>query len=219
MVIASPILPDPSHLGKGPRMDTRQQRGLQIASTCVIVPKDGYWVVPSQSGQGRYKVRIDPAPATCECKDFETRGKPCKHIAAVLAVVEQGDSVPPRPHVSVPGPKRPTYKQAWPQYNAAQINEKAKFLDLLHDLCRGIPEPAPGKKGGRPPVSMADRVFACCLKVYTTVSGRRASTDMRDARDKGHLGHAPHYSAVARFLEDPEMTPLLKALIVETSKP
>src|SRR3954451_23105818 len=66
-VVASPILPDPPLSGKGPRMDIRQQRGQQIASTCVIIPKDGYWVVPSQSGQGRYKVRIDPAPATCEC--------------------------------------------------------------------------------------------------------------------------------------------------------
>src|SRR3954466_14899749 len=186
MVIASPILPDPSHLGKGPRMDTRQQRGLQIASTCVIVPKDGYWVVPSQSGQGRYKVRIDPAPPTCECKDFETRGKPCKHIVAVLAVIEQGESVPPRPHVPVPPPKRPTYKQNWPAYVAAQVNEKAKFLDLLRDLCRGIAEPTrPEGIKGRKPVLRADRVFACALKVYTTISGRRASTDMRDAQEKG----------------------------------
>jgi transposase len=198
----------------------RQQRGLQIASSCVILPKDGYWVVPSQSGQGRYKVRLDPAPATCECKDFETHGKPCKHIAAVLHLIEQGESVPPRPHAAVPPPKRPTYKQDWPKYNAAQIHEKAKFLDLMRDLCARISEPErPAGIKGRKPVLLADRVFACALKVYTTVSGRRASTDMRDARDKGHLGHAPHYSAVARFLEDPEMTPLLKALIVETSKP
>jgi transposase len=200
-------------------MDIRQQRGRQIASTCVVVPKDGYWVVPSLSGNGRYKVRIDPAPATCECKDFETRGKPCKHIHAVLAVIEQGEDGPKARLAPVPPPKRPTYKQDWPAYVAAQVNEKAKFLILLHDLCQGIPEPIPSKKGGRPPVTLADRVFACALKVYTTISGRRASTDMRDARDKGHLGHAPHYSAVSRFLEDPEMTPILKGLIIESSKP
>src|SRR3954454_13576961 len=199
-------------------MDTRQQRGQQIASSCVIVPKDGYWVVPSQSGQGRYKVRIDPAPATCECKDFETRGQPCKHIAAVQAVIEQGESVPPRPHVPVPPPKRPTYKQDWPAYNAAQINEKSKFLDLLSYLSGGIPDPASTPKGGRPPVPMADRAFACALKVYTTISGRRASTDMREAQDKRHLSRAPHYSAVYRYLDAPAMTPLLKALIVESSR-
>ena len=114
---------------------------------------------------------------------------------------------------------RPTYKQDWPAYNTAQIHEKAKFQALLSDLCRGLPEPEPGPKGGRPPVPMADRVFAAAFKVYTTVSGRRASTDMRDARDKGHLSRAPHYSRVSRFLEDPAMTPILMGLIGESARP
>ena len=42
---------------------------------------------------------------------------------------------------------------------------------------------------------------------------------MRDAQDKGHLSRAPHYSAVYRYLEDPAMTPILKALIGESSLP
>jgi transposase len=66
---------------------------------------------------------------------------------------------------------------------------------------------------------MADRAFACALKVYVGMSGRRASTDVREARDKGHLSHSPHYSRVSRFLEDPAMTPILKALITESSLP
>src|SRR5262249_10333500 len=114
---------------------------------------------------------------------------------------------------------RPTYPQDWPAYNAAQIHEKAKFQSLLRDLCRGIPEP-PRKPGpGRKPLPLSDRVFACVLKVYTTVSGRRASTDMREARDKGHLSAAPHYSAVFRYLEDPAMTPILMGLIGESARP
>jgi transposase len=114
---------------------------------------------------------------------------------------------------------RPTYKQVWPAYNAAQINEKDKFQALLTDICRGIPEPPANKKGGRPPVPMADRAFACAFKIYTTISGRRASTDMRDAKDKGHLSRAPHYSAIYRFLEDPAMTPILMSLIAESARP
>ena len=102
---------------------------------------------------------------------------------------------------------RPTYRQDWPAYNAAQIKEKAKFLTLLTELCRGIPEPSKdpekARKGGRPPVADGRSGIRLCLKVYTTVSGRRASTDMRDAKDKGHLSRAPHYSAVYRYLEDP----------------
>ena len=109
------------------------------------------------------------------------------------------------------------------QSHAAQIHEKSKFLALLTELCRGIAEPSKdpekAKKGGRPPISMADRAFACALKVFSGFSGRRASTDMRDAKDKGHLSHAPHYSAVYRYLEDPTMTPVFKALIAESSLP
>jgi transposase len=66
---------------------------------------------------------------------------------------------------------------------------------------------------------MADRAVACALKVFTTVSGRRASTDMRDAKDKGHLSHSPHYSAVFRYLEDPAMTPILRGLIAASARP
>jgi hypothetical protein len=66
---------------------------------------------------------------------------------------------------------------------------------------------------------MADRAFAMVFKVYTTASGRRASTDMRDAQGKGHLSRAPHYSRVSRFLEDPAMTPILMGLIGESARP
>lgn len=89
----------------------------------------------------------------------------------------------------------------------------------MTDLCRGVPSPDANPKGGRPPVPMADRAFACAFKVYTTISGRRASTDMRDARDKGHLSRAPHYSAINRYLEDPAMTPILTGLIGESARP
>jgi transposase len=193
--------------------------------------------VPSQKGNGSYRVILDPPPfvPACTCKDFAERERPCKHVYAVRVFLEQ-QANPAAESVSLPdaedapetltfGKKlvapRPTYKQDWPAYDAAQINEKTKFLSLLTDLCRGIPEPPrdPDRKGGRPPLLMADRAFACALKVYTTISGRRASTDMRDARDKGHLSHSPHYSAVNRYLEDPTMTSLLMGLIGESAKP
>ena len=41
-----------------------------------------------------------------------------------------------------PKAKRPTYRQSdWPAYHAAQVNERGHFMELLADLCRGIPEP------------------------------------------------------------------------------
>ncbi|HWE35009.1 MAG TPA: transposase [Isosphaeraceae bacterium] len=114
---------------------------------------------------------------------------------------------------------RPTYKQNWPAYNAAQINEKDKLQSLLAELSRGVAEPPANPKGGQTPVPMADRVFACAFKVYSTVSGRRASCDMRDAHAKGFLSCAPHYSSICRYLEDKAMTPILMRLIAEAAAP
>ena len=39
--------------------DPRQQRGLEIAATANIERKGSAWLVPSQSGKGRYTVCLD----------------------------------------------------------------------------------------------------------------------------------------------------------------
>lgn len=249
IILASSVLP-PLTMPPGPAprpasratdpSEARRQRGLAIADvTRIERKKEGFWTVPSQTGNGKYWVRIhDGETATCTCKDYEVRGRACKHIYAVrhiMAREAQAHLDGPQATTASPQPApdgltvvkrtvapRPTYKQVWPAYNAAQVHEKAKFQVLLHDLCRGIREPerpAPKKPGGRPPLPMADRAFACAFKVYTTVSGRRASTDMREAQGKGHLSKAPDYSAVYRYLEDPALTPILKSLIAESAKP
>ena len=119
-------------------------------------------------------------------------------------------------------PTKPTYKQDWPSYNKAQTIEKHRFQVLLADLCRGIVEPARphgGVKGGRPSVPMADRVFASAFKVYSTFSGRRFTCDMKDAQSQGHVSQAPHYNSIARYLESPELTPVLGDLVRESALP
>ena len=224
--------------------DVRRKRGEIIATLCHVRPdgKDNRYRVPSQTGAVQYLVSIDPKAGPgwrCDCKDFEGRQKPCKHIHAVLITIEREKATSqPTPSVEVrtkalDGPqkaalaseavaKRKTYKQDWPAYNEAQIREKDRLQGLLAELCQGVqepPRPHDGAKGGRPPIPMADRVFACAFKVYTTMSGRRASSDMRDARDKGHLSTAPHYSRVTRYLEDPTMTPILGDLIRQSALP
>jgi transposase len=208
--------------------ELRRLRGQAIADLCRITRQNGQWLVPSQTGNGVYRVTLrPPSPAVpmCTCDDFAKRGEPCKHVhAARLAARRQEWSKKPTTQsparlMARATAERKTYKQDWPAYNAAQINEKAKFQEILRDLCGGVPEPEPGKKGGRPPVPMADRAFACAFKVYSTVSGRRASCDIADARDKGHISRAPHYSSVSRYLEDPGMTPILRALIARSSLP
>src|SRR4051812_44383317 len=72
--------------------EARQQRGLAIAALCRITEENGQWTVPSQKGQGSYKVHLDPPDASvpmCTCKVFEERSQPCKHVFAVRYVVER----------------------------------------------------------------------------------------------------------------------------------
>src|ERR1051325_9934831 len=50
-----------SHIREGMVMlEARQERGFEIAATAKIAKKGGAWLVPSQSGKGRYTVCLDP---------------------------------------------------------------------------------------------------------------------------------------------------------------
>jgi hypothetical protein len=51
------------------------------------------------------------------------------------------------------------------------------------------------------------------------MSGRRATTDIRECEDKGLLAKAPSYNSVFRYMERAEMAPLLKTLVHESAAP
>jgi transposase len=89
---------------------------------------------------------------------------------------------------------------------------------MLHDLCRGITEPDT-QANGRPRLPLADVVFATAFKVYSTVSGRRFMSDLREAHSRGHISRVPHYNTIFNYLENPDLTPLLRDLVTETSLP
>jgi len=57
------------------------------------------------------------------------------------------------------------------------------------------------------------------MKVYTGMSGRRATTDIKACADAGHIERAPHYNSLFNYFEKPEMTPLLQALIEDSAAP
>src|ERR1044071_1587848 len=67
-------------------MSIRQQKGLQIAQRGHITQQGRLYIVPSQSGKGRYKV--DPDKRHCTCPDFDFRREPCKHLFAVEHIIE-----------------------------------------------------------------------------------------------------------------------------------
>lgn len=202
-------------------VEPRQQRGLVIAAISKITKKRGDWIVPSQSGNGKYTVHLDPDKSTCTCPDYETRGCRCKHIFAVEYAVQRernGDGTETVTEtVTLTATKKTTYKQNWPAYNEAQTKEKHQFQSLLHDLCKGIQNPVQTK--GRPRLPLSDAVFAVTFKIYSTFSGRRFISDLNDAQAKGFISEVPHFNSIFNYLENPVLEPILTSLITQSSLP
>ena len=215
-----PSDPDDGDLG-------RQQRGIAIAAISSIKKTKVGYKVRSQSGKSDYAVRLDgeDGPA-CECPDFEMRDEPCKHIYAVQGYVMREDNPAESPDWTAKEKaaletetvaKKPTYSQNWPAYNAAQVNEQEMFVKLLRKVCDTMPLLPPGM--GRPRFPLSDRVFSVATKVYSTKSTRRAMTDLRNATKDGLLEKTPDFSSISRWMESPELTPLLVALIEQSALP
>jgi transposase len=204
-------------------MDGRQERGLEIANRLRIRKTVGGWIVPSQTGTSiKYAVIVEGSKRSCTCPDHELHGGKCKHIFAVEYLIQRefdfaNGTETVTETVTITQTTRRTYPQNWPAYNAAQTNEKDQFMVLLRDLVAGLPEPE--QKRGRPRLSPRDAVFAAVFKVYTTVSARRSMSDLREACKRGYLSKLPCHNSVLNALESGDLTPILRDLIVESSKP
>lgn len=200
-------------------MDARQERGLVLARDKRIKRVQGaIWTVPAQSQKSGGYV-VNALAATCSCPDHEERRVKCKHLWAV-EVVQTVETAADGSTVLTESVKvtRKTYAQDWPAYNAAQCSEKATVQALLRDLCNGIVTPAhPGR--GPKPIPLSDAVYGMTMKVYTTASGRRATTDIRACADAGHLEEAPHYNSIFNYFGKAELTPLLTALVEQSASP
>ena len=201
-------------------MNPRQVKAVEIASRFKIQEKEGKWVVPSQSKRGSYSVGLNGTPR-CTCPDFDTRGVVCKHIMAVQITIEEryGDGTKiVKESVSVTGTVKRTYTQNWTTYNNSQVNEKDQFQVLLKDLVNGVPEPARNKTG-RKPIPVSDALFAAAFKVYSTVSGRRFMSDLREAHKRGFIRKVPHFNSVFNVLRQAGLTEILQGLVTKSSLP
>jgi transposase len=205
-------------------MSIREEKGRQIADRARVVKSGNLWLVPSQSGKGKYKV--DPDAQSCSCPDYEYTQSKCKHIFAVEFTVErerkvvtetQSDGSTKTTVTETVKVTRKTYPQVWPAYNAAQTQEKRLFQYLLHQLCQGVGSPA--QVMGRPRLSFEDMIFAMAFKVYSTVSGRRFMSDLRDAHAKGYMESLPCYNSIFNYFDSEALTAYLKMLIEESSRP
>ena len=206
-------------------MSIREAKGREIADKARITKSGSLYLVPSQSGGKRYKV--DPVAQSCSCPDFEFTQATCKHMFAVAFTVErerktvtetQADGATKTTVTETVKVTRKTYPQVWPAYNMAQTKEKAIFLYLLHKLAQGIGTPAQYGRGQRRH-SLEDMIFAMAYKVYSTVSGRRFMTDLREAHAKGYVENLPCYNSIFNYFESEVLTPYLLMLIEESALP
>lgn len=196
----------------------RELKALEIAAKAKIAFDGTYWLVPSQTTGMRYRVIIGPDPS-CGCDDFQLRKLPCKHIIAARIVCSR-DHSGKTPEIVVDAvPKKPQSRHNWPAYNMAQAIEKRRLQALLFDLCQGVEEPPDMGGVGRKPHALRDRLFSMAYKVYSTFSARRFSRDLADAHERGYLTKIIPGLKVQQFLEDPDMTPILQRLIVQSSLP
>lgn len=171
-------------------MDVRQERGLVIAATAKIEKNCVGYKVPSQSGNGTCVVNLDHGHPFCTCPDFE-KGNKCKHVYAVEYVAQREDKADGTTVVTQA--VRVTYAQDWPVYNVAQTHERERFVELLRDLCDGMPQPP--QTFGRPKLALSDVVFGIAFKTYTTMSGRRVMSDLREAEAKELVGKSPSFAS------------------------
>lgn len=195
-------------------MDARQAKGLEIAASRQITRKGNAWKVPSQTSGRKYAVDLNAQ--SCTCPDNKENGFKCKHIFAAEHAARQRESAEATPAPAEPA-KRPTYKQEWPAYNQAQTQEKARFQELLYELCQGVEEPV--QTMGRPRARFSDLIFASCLKVYGGLSGRRSQTDVREAGTRNYLSKPLRYNTVFKYLGLDALTPYLRELIRQSSLP
>lgn len=193
--------------------NARASRGLAMAEHLRIRQEAGTWIVPSASGEGRYKVDFESG--TCSCPDHEVRGVRCKHLFAVEYTIER--ETQPDGTTTVTEAVRVTYSQNWPAYNAAQVEEGERFRILLADLCSLIEQPEQTR--GRPRLALADMTFACVLKVFEGFSSRRFMSALREAQACGFVKRTPHYNSLNTYLADPTLTPILSELVRASAMP
>ena len=216
--VLDPGSPDDGNTG-------RRKRGLAIAALVPIKKHCSGYRVPSQSPEGgHYMVNLDGDDPRCTCPDFALRQKPCKHIIAVVLTVYRESGVETPGTVSeleaddpeteetaeAKTPARPTYGQDWKSYYRAQEHEGQYFPLLLHEMCNSVIQPE--YDYGRPKLPISDMLFCIARKEYSGLSRRRVMSVIRDDHEKGLISCLPSSGSLTKYIDDPHLTQILKAV-------
>ena len=195
---------------------------------------------PSQSRPGvYYRLRMDEYGLHCSCPDAL---RTCKHIVALqfrlggdpkvkaVPALAPGlvSSTAERPlpasesngKIVIPAdlPATPEQLTYWQTINLTQTREKRLFKQLLHVLCSLVPEPERQAKG-RPPTPIRDLVLGEVYREYSGLSSRRCRTDIEELAEGGYISKPYCHNTGTDFLNEPETTDLLRALITESARP
>ncbi len=209
----------PTRHHRGPTLDLRELKALELAARAKIVFTNGHWLVPSQTTpSASYRVVIEPP--FCECEDFATRQQPCKHVRAAELVHErQGGTLAPSAIDTDVVPKKKTYPRDWPAIGRAFKIEKRRVQELLVDLTSRLPEQRDPKRRGPKPHLVRDAGFAMALKVFCNLSGWRPHRVVVVAFEKGYTSKLIPGARVTAVVEDGVFSPVLKDLIGFSAMP
>ena len=197
----------------------RQERGLALAKGRAKAFRQitgDTFLVPSATNSGSGYV-VNAVSDECTCPDYETHRERCKHLWA-LRYFRHEVQMPDGTSVVTEIVERITYPQNWPAYNRAQCTEKDVSQVLLRSLCDTVQTPAhPGR--GPKPIPLSDAVYGMATKVYSTVSGRRATSDVTACKEAGYMTRQPHYNSIFAYCAKPELTPVLTGLVELAATP
>ena len=215
----------------------RVARGQRIAASTSIVKTEDGWIIPSDSRPGvQYRIWTDENGAHCDCPDAL---RTCKHILALQFQIDGNSKskvvpalapAPVLPTVETPPlsdgstllsatpPASPDQLTYWQAYNRAQTNEGQLFPQLLHSLCALVPEQV-SEGRGRPSASVRDLLFGEIMREYYGLSSRRCQTHIKRAAADGYISNSYTHNTGTSFLNLPETTDLLRALITESARP
>ena len=178
-------------------MNTREAKAVEIADRFRIVESSGKWSVPSQSSPSKkYAVKVLGNEGRCECPDFEMHLKPCKHLLAVRYILAREKNA----DGSVTVTETITLASGRPIRKIGRTTtQHRRTRRITFRLCFTVSAKESSRlrktgKGQRR-LPLADVIFAATFKVYSTVSGRRFMSDLRESKERGYIERCPTTTA------------------------
>jgi len=62
-------------------------------------------------------------------------------------------------------------------------------------------------------------IFSSVFKVYSTFSGRRFMSDLREAKERGFIAKTPHFNSIFNCFYNPDILEILTDMIELTALP